>query len=162
MLAYLVSFIFFAGSYFGDFQKRIGSCQMRGADKALDYALNLYQEKVDGSESPLDNKESKTHISVTPGLRHANILFYTASSPYDFIDTVTWQNYPDKYLNTASFGPYIWEDYRNEKVEDEDQHDNIYTLNPDNIYIIETEEADQFINQGYQVTYFQDTAVAVK
>ena len=154
IIAYLVSFIFFSRSYFGDFQKRIGPCQMRGADKALDYALNLYQEK-----------DGQSHISVTPGLRHANVLFYTASSPYDFIDTVTWQNYPDKYLNTASFGPYIWEDYRNEHIEIEDEEEQpepLYTLNPDNIYIIEKEETDQFIIQGYDVTYFQDTAVAIK
>lgn len=154
LTAYLISFILFANSYFGDFQKRIGPCQMRGADKALDYALELYDEK--------NHDADESYISVTPGLRHANILFYTASSPYDFINTVTWQNYPNKYLNTASFGPYIWEDYRNEQVEDEDQQDNVYTLNPNNIYVIETEEAGQFINQGYRVTYFQDTAVAVK
>ena len=145
IIVYIISFILFAKNYFSDFQDKVGKELLKGSDKALEYALEEYY-----------SNNNYNRISLTPELRHSRVLFYTTYSPIEYKKTVTWQNYPDKYLRTASFGPYIWEEYYG------DESDSKLNLNPDNIYIIQKKEEKMFEEQKYYITEFDDMAVAIK
>lgn len=132
---YLVSFLVFEGYYFTAYQEIISENQISGADKALEYAL----EKKD--------KMGVESIYITSRLRPAQVLFYTQTPTDEYIDTVTWKNYPSKYLSAAGFGCFTW------KEEDTEESD---------ILIVLKSEAEKYEQDSYSVVYYENCAVVIR
>lgn len=134
---YVVCFLAFQTYYYTSFQAQISERQLAGVDEAIEVSVDMLD---DGYEA----------ICATNELRHARVLFYTAWPLDDYLETVTWQNYPDKFLKTASFGCFVWEDYYNEP------------LNEQYIYIVQDNEEEWFEQQGWTVDSYGYVGVAYK
>lgn len=131
---YLISFLIFEGYYFTIYQDIISENQISGADKALEYALDKKDE--------LDVE----HIFITSRLRPAQVLFYTKTPTDKYISSVTWENYPSKYLQAASFDCFTWRE--NDRLASE-------------ILIVLASEAEEYEQKNYDVTYFENCAVVI-
>ena len=124
----------FEGYYFTIYQDIISENQISGADKALEYALDKKDE--------LDVE----HIFITSRLRPAQVLFYTKTPTDKYISSVTWENYPSKYLQAASFDCFTWKE--NDRLASE-------------ILIVLASEAEEYEQKNYDVTYFENCAVVI-
>ena len=131
---YLISFLIFEGYYFTIYQDIISENQISGADKALEYALDKKDE--------LDVE----HIFITSRLRPAQVLFYTKTPTDKYISSVTWENYPSKYLQAANFDCFTWRE--NDRLASE-------------ILIVLASEAEEYEQKNYDVTYFENCAVVI-
>lgn len=119
---YACSFLIFICYYFSDFQEQISRQQLEGSREAIEKAMILYE------------KEEYEAICITEELRHSRILFYTQYPLAEYLENVIWQNYPDKFLRTKSFGPFVW---------------GIETLNDECVYIVEESELSPFLEEGW-------------
>lgn len=138
IVAYAVSFVLFLISYFGEFQERISIRQVEGSKEAIEAAEEMLS----------DNKYEK--ICLAGEIRHARVLFYKQYDVNEYIKSVKWKNYPAKYLETESFGPFVWEEYLEGDLRD------------DRIYIARYEEYDYFNEHGYKLTPYGHVWIAVK
>lgn len=135
ILSYLISFLLFLGYYFTQFQSQICVRQLEGAGEAINAALEMYETQEFDA------------ICATAEMRHPSILFYTQWPLDNYLETVTWQRYPDIYLCTASFGCFVWRDASLE-------------LDNDFIYIIENKERSRFESQGWTIDWYDCVGVA--
>lgn len=131
---YLISYLIFEGYYFTIYQDIISENQISGADKTLEYALDKKDE--------LDVE----HIFITSRLRPTQVLFYTKTPTDKYISSVTWENYPSKYLQAASFDCFTWRE--NDRLASE-------------ILIVLASEAEEYEQKNYDVTYFENCAVVI-
>lgn len=135
IIVYLVSFCAFEMYYFTAYQSNISRVQMEGADAALEYAIELRNQK----------NNDKIHISNQ--LRHSQVLFYQSYPTDAFRETVVWKNYPAKWVYADSFGCFVWD------------MDDIKTL--EGIYVLSSDEVEKYRNAGYTIRQFGSCAVAV-
>ncbi len=138
--AYILSFACFQGYYYTGYQEQISERQLAGAGESLDRALELQAE---GYEK----------ICVPNALRHSQVLFYTAWSLDNYLETVEWQNYPNKYLKTSSFGDFIWQT-------EEEAESGREELNEDMVYVILADWAEDFEKRGWNVEIYGYMGVA--
>lgn len=139
---YLVSFLCFQGYYYTDYQAQISERQQAGAEQALDRALELQAE---GYEK----------ICVPNALRHSQVLFYTEWPLDNYLETLEWQNYPSKYLKTASFADFVWQT-------EEEAENGRTELYEDMVYIILADEAEVFEEKGWTVEVYEYMGVAYR
>ena len=120
---YSVYFIFFCHSYFTNYNNLAKNNFSHGFKEALSFANQKHQQTT----SPIN---LLSHESDT-----IKILFYQKTPPNDYLSTVIWENYPNKYLKANSF-----------------LHYNIYTssddinISPNNIYITPSYLRSYFAN----------------
>ena len=136
VVLYLLSFGLFMGYYLTEFQDKISKRQLSGTEEAISKALELFETGEYDA------------ICLTEELRHPRVLFYTQWPVDEYIESVTWQNYPDRYLKAASFGPFCWEDIQESK----EQY----------IYIIEQSEMEFFKAEGWNLEEYDYMIVAYK
>lgn len=135
---YLCCLVAFMGYYFTVFQKQISERQLQGAGEAIYAAEKLFEK---------GNYES---ICPTPELRHSRVLFYSQFPTDSFREQVVWKNYPDKFLNTKSFGNFEWDD---------DKEDS---FNENKIYILQLSEISEYIEAGWNVDIYDYVGVAYR
>lgn len=140
IIAYTIGFVLFLNIYFGEFAKNINEKQMAGARDAIIAAENLFVEK------------NADKIYVCDGISHANMLFYTKYPVTEYIDTVEWKEYPDRYLSAKSFGRYYWYE------EDLEDTDNVL-LNRSAIYIVNEDSLDIF-DDSWEIVRYNNAYVA--
>lgn len=134
---YMISFICFEGFYYSDYQNQISVRQGAGAGDAIQEACKLRG----------DNSDIK--ISVTKGIRHSVLLFYTQWPTDDYINTVKWQSYPERWLSASEFGCFEWRT--------DSTPPNQYDINT--IYILANEEHTG-LDENWNIKYFDQYAVA--
>lgn len=142
IVIYAISFICFEGYYYTSYQQQISERQLAGADKAIEEAMGKQSEY---------NLEK---IYITGSLRHSQVLFYTEYPTDKYLETVKWQNYPNKYLVAAYFGDFEW-------VSLEEDFDND-SLNGNAAYIIMKDNAQDFVDLGWNVDMYDYVGVAYK
>ena len=130
ILLYMASFGIFEMYYFTVYQEEIKNIQNAGLAQALEYALDL---QGDGDK-----------IHVMNQIAHPKVLFYTECPVEVFRSTVTWKNYPSKWIYTESFDSFVWDE---EKMEG-------------NIFLIRSEDMERYEAAGYQTEQFEACAVA--
>lgn len=131
---YFISFLAFQAYYFSGYQESIREIQLVGAKEALEYAVELREEC------------SADKIRITGRLRHSQVLFYQEYPTDEYINTVTWKNYPAKWLSAEQFGCFLWD---------------VDTMVHDDVYIICEDEVERFKEEGYIIKNFDFCAVAV-
>jgi 4-amino-4-deoxy-L-arabinose transferase-like glycosyltransferase len=132
---YLASFCLFMRYYFTDYPDMIKQMQLAGADEALEYAAVLKEQN------------SSDVIHVTARLRHPQVLFYLEYPTDLYMETVEWKNYPSGWLEAERFDFFCW-----------DTEAGYY----DGIYVINSDEMDDYEKAGYHVTQFDACAVAFR
>lgn len=150
VLAYLIGFVLFMHTYFTEFKEQINQSLMSGAGDAIHQAVSLREElKAD-------------KIFVSDSLSHALVLFYTEYPVQDFIDTVTWKVYPDRYMAAKSLGEYVWvfdDDYIEGNVNLlQNQNDGIAQFT-NVVYILNDEELEQFDPEQWDIEKYDNTYV---
>ncbi|MDE7415192.1 MAG: glycosyltransferase family 39 protein [Lachnospiraceae bacterium] len=132
---YIVSFCLFEGYYFTSYRDTIKDLQLAGADEALIYAVAM-------------KKDSNYNvIHVTERLRHPQVLFYLEYPTHFYMETVEWKNYPAGWLIAESFGDFLWDTGEGHKQ---------------GVYVICSDEIDDYENAGYDITQFDACAVAFR
>lgn len=136
LVLYMISFLLFEVCYFTNYQDSISDRQFAGAGKAIAYALELSEQR-DGET-----------IYVKGGLRHSQILFYTAYPTDEYRNSVNWHKSEDnREVIIDSFGVFSWEDKTPE-------------FKDNSIYIILYDVVDNYKKMGYSVMNFETCAVA--
>lgn len=134
VLLYICSFGFFELYYFTAYQDDIKDIQRAGLEPALEYALDIQKdEKVD-------------KICISDRIPHPQILFYTKYPADAFLDTVSWKNYPAKWVYAKKFGCFEW---------DEGEMDG-------DICLISIDDIADYENAGYHTEQFDAYAVAYR
>lgn len=136
---YLLSFFCFEVFYYTGYQEEISERQLAGADKAIERALQLKDER------------GKEIIMVPNVLRHSQILFYTKWPLDNYLETVQWQEYPARWLKTDSFGCFEW-------IREEETGEN--ELENDKIYLLTVEEKEWFVEKGWHVEMYDYVGTA--
>lgn len=138
---YVISFVLFLISYFNGFQDRISLRQVAGSGEAIEDALSM-----------VETGEYRK-ICLEEEIRHARVLFYTKYDPNEYMSSVKWANYPDKYLVSESFGPFVWEDVYKNGAKD----DYIYILR-----LYRDQYPDFFPDNGFEVKQYGSVWMAYK
>lgn len=90
--AYALMFCLFLSFYFGEFEM-----------------LSHYYYQ-DGLGSALKAAEEKSEtLYMDKSIFHSQVLFYSQTDPYTFMETVEYRKYPAKYLSAKSFGKYVFD-----------------------------------------------------
>lgn len=135
IMVYLVSFLLFEVFYFTVFQRQISDIQHAGLKEALTYAQEICKEE-----------ES---IYVTNSIRHSQVLFYLQYPTTDYLNSVEWSTEEGvREVVVHRFGPFCW-DWNEELAEE-------------GVYVIVASDIETYQNKGYEVTLFDNCAVAVK
>lgn len=135
VVAYLLSFLAFELYYFTVFQQQISNIQHAGLKDALIYAQDICKE---------DEK-----IYVTNSIRHSQVLFYMQYSTTDYINSIEWTMEEGmRDVAVQGFGSFSWE-WNSESPEE-------------GVYVILSVDKEAYQNEGYQVTTFENCAVAVR
>lgn len=124
---YLFAFCIFESYYFTKYQDIIKEVQLVGSKEALEYAIELYEEK-----------EINT-IRISNQIRHPQVLFYTKYPVDLYRETVEWKNYPDKWVEAERIGYFVW---------DTNILDN-------SIYVLTKNEIEKFKEAGYNIKQFE-------
>lgn len=90
--SYMVLFVKFEKYYFTEYKSEIEYHFCKGIEEAVDHAL-----RYEGT------------IYVSPGIQHPRILFYSEEPVTEYLETVTYYNYPSPFLETVSFGRFCFE-----------------------------------------------------
>lgn len=133
LFSYVVLFILFCTSYFGNYNKEIATVFDAGLRNAINYVKeNKYEE-----------------ICIDSSILYSKVLFYDKTSTTNFKDTVEYSNYPSQFLEVRKFGNYKFGiDYNN--------------LDLYRVYIIPKSIKMLFLNNGYEIITFEECAVAYK
>ena len=90
-------------------------------------------------------------ICVTDKAYHSQVMFASKIPTPEYLNTVVYSNYPAIWLETASFGQFVFKPKEELPVLDE----NI-------VYVWESSQGDFFKNNGYQVVEYSNFIVAYK
>lgn len=129
---YMLLFICFSGYYFFNYTEETSEQWQEGFDEALDEAKQLTDSTI-----------------VISGINYANILYHTKLPVQQFLDTVSYSNYPDPWLDVQSFDRYVM-------GYDSD------ALDAKSVYIIRNSDVSWFEEQGYQIKQCKNYSVAYK
>lgn len=129
----LVAFISFEVFYFSAYSDGIGSMFQDGLGDAVEAA-----EEIAGEDGI---------ILVSSEFSYSKVLFYSELPATEYVETVQYTNYPSAYMNISSAGRYMF------------GYDTIYQ---DGIYIISASNAQTYIDYGFTVDCYGNTAVAHK
>lgn len=133
ILAYIIAFGLFLNTYFTAFAQSINETQMFGARDAILTARWLYDSgNVSG-------------IALPDSISHAQALFYTKYPVDEYMESVQWKVFPDRYLAAKSFGPFVW---------DADEFDESM------IHIIKAEQVVDYEEHGFVIMQFDDAYLA--
>lgn len=131
-IMYIGFFAVFSCYYFNDYQKEISSFFYEGVGNAIDEA-----------------QEHEGTVYISDIVSYSVVLFYSNENVNEFLDTVKYKNYPDKYLETKSFGRYEFIE------EPENIEDN-------GIYIFSKKKKKFFEKKGYNVKEYKNYIIAYK
>ncbi|PXV90134.1 dolichyl-phosphate-mannose-protein mannosyltransferase [Lachnotalea glycerini] len=132
---YLVAFGFFNYSYYTSYQEQISKEFNAGLTEAIQYAMEVTPDI----------------ICVTDKAYHSQVMFASKIPTPEYLNTVVYSNYPAIWLETASFGQFVFKPKEELPVLDE----NI-------VYVWESSQGDFFKNNGYQVVEYSNFIVAYK
>lgn len=133
---YSIAFVSFLVVYFGSFKSNINECQLYGTRDAVNEAL----QRVDNGDAD--------RIVVSDSYSHANILFYSKYEADEYLDTVRWKKYPDRYMSAKSFGIFSWEE--------------LDAIDDNTVYIVTEDDIDVFDNDMWEVVRYDYSYVAYR
>ena len=84
-------------------------------------------------------------IALPDSISHAQALFYTKYPVDEYMESVQWKVFPDRYLAAKSFGPFVW---------DADEFDESM------IHIIKAEQVVDYEEHGFVIMQFDDAYLA--
>lgn len=129
--AYAISFIAFSAFYFSYYEEDIGVIFQKGLDQCIEVA-----------------QESEKDIYLNE-VSFPKVLFYSQTPVLEFLETVEYSNYPNAYLEAASFNHYYF-------------YFEPAMIDNENAYIFETGSMDLqlFYEQGMSVETYDSMTVA--
>lgn len=131
-MLYSVCFVCFAGYYLSIYEDDIAERQFRGADRALEYAIEQKESMSD---------DTKIYISCS--LIYSQVLFYTQFPTDEYIENVQYSSISNGKYYVKSFGYFEWESERDGKI-----------------HVIQASDSDEYKQKGYEVVIFDECAVA--
>ncbi|MCI8372144.1 MAG: hypothetical protein HFI75_07080 [Lachnospiraceae bacterium] len=132
-IMYLILFLLFISFYFDTYAENIGSVFQEGLEDSVSFAMELAED----SETEF--------IEVASDYCYSKILFYSRLPVTEYLDTVTYTNYPSAFLALREAGPFRF---------------GISQFGQHGIFIIPAHMAGQYRVKGYGVEIFGNTAVA--
>jgi hypothetical protein len=133
VVAYAVSFVSFALFYITDFRYNV----------VEDYYVGAGQ--IVGEAAECDGE-----ILVDDGLYYSVVMFYDGMSPYEFMETVQWNNYPSKYLKVDKAGRYRFMD-----VDEIGKYDS-------KVCIVRARMAGEIAALGYETYTYKGYTIGVR
>lgn len=133
VIIFSVAGLFFIKDYFTEYGNMSNYLFMKGYGDAITYAESIRED---------DQKIYSTYENLASPFLTA--LLYSRTSPYDYIDTVTYKGEDDEFKVASSFTYYTFgfpEDIEDEKYKD-------------HILIISNMEIPRFKSLGYQMEEF--------